>query len=874
MKTSRIFGKDVLGFVTMLILATTSLYAQNGTTGSSRLHNLIVAKGDHTLMNEQGVIWSWGFNDTGQLGDGTTTNRSLPVQVGSSFSGVIGMGAGKQHSIALKSDGTVWTWGDNSYGQLGDATTTQRTSPVQVKGSGGTGNLTAIATIQGGDHHSIALKDDGTVWAWGRNQYGALGDNSTTQRTSPVQVKGVGGTGNLTNVKAIAGGGLFSLALKADGTVWAWGRNDKGQLGDNSTTDSSTPVQVKGAGGTGNLTNVAAIHAGYAFSIAMKADGTVWAWGSNVYGQLGDNTTTDSSVPVQVKGSGGTGNLTNVAELSGGAQHGLVIKGDGTVWAWGRNQKGQLGDNTTTNRSTPVQVSSFSNAVTVAGGIYHSVAFKSDGTIWTWGYNEFGQLGDNSTTDKTIPVLAAGLTGVIQIAAGGRHSLALRTDGSLRSWGFNYYFQLGDGTSTDRKKPIQVINLNDVKKIAGGDAHSLVLKSDGTLRSWGQNLYAALGDNTFNGRKIPVQVVSLADVVRVSAGGWFSVALKTDGTVWAWGHNASGQVGEGGIDTSFPAPVQTSTINKIIDVTTGFQHAIALNSDGTVWTWGDNTYGQLGDGSTTDRYTPVQISGLANIIAIAGGKEYSLAVKSDGTIWAWGRNHVGQLGDNSTTDRINPVQVSGLTNAVAVAAGHYASYAVKSDGSIWAWGYNAYGQLGDGTSSNRLTAVQATGVSGVFQVLSGYEHSLIAKDTWDVFATGGNSWGQLGDGSTSNRTTYTATVGLKSNAEDLPTNDFDDDDIAETPKSFALYQNYPNPFNPSTKIKFALPNDRLVTLQVFNTLGIAVATLYYNKRLETGQHEIGFDGKGLPSGTYIYKIVTLTDEGAREVIARKMLLFK
>jgi alpha-tubulin suppressor-like RCC1 family protein len=351
---------------------------------------------DDTVPN---TPYSWGYNFYGQLGDSSTTNRNTPVQV-SDLTDVTTVAGGTAHSLALKSDGTVWAWGRNSFGQLGDGTTTNRNIPVQVS------DLTDITAVAGGSAHSLALKSDGTVWAWGYNSYGQLGDGTTIDNSTPVQVSG------LTDVITVSGGADHSLALKSDGTVWAWGYNYYGQLGDGTTTDNSTPVQVSG------LTDVTTVAGGSTHSLALKSDGTVWTWGYNYYGQLGDGTTTDNSTPVQVS------SLTDITAVAGGYNHSLALKSDGTVWVWGRNNYGQLGDGTTIKRYTPVQVSGLTDVIAVSGGYHHNLALKSDGTVWAWGWNVFGQLGDGTTINRYTPVQVSGLTGFTAVA-GGYHSLAI-----------------------------------------------------------------------------------------------------------------------------------------------------------------------------------------------------------------------------------------------------------------------------------------------------------------------------------------------------------------------------------------------------------------------------------------------------------------
>ncbi|WP_315850896.1 MULTISPECIES: RCC1 repeat- and reductase domain-containing protein [Candidatus Kuenenia] len=346
--------------------------------------------------------------------------------------------AGDSHTLALKYDGTVWTWGHNGDGQLGDGTFTNRTTPVQVN------DLSDVIAIDGGQHHhSLAVKSDGTVWAWGHNDDGHLGDRTYTNRSSPVKVT------DLSGAIAVAGGDSHSLALKSDGTVWAWGANWYGQLGDGTTADSTTPVQVS------NLSDVIAIAGGDNHSLALKYDGTVWAWGENAYGKLGDETETNRTAPVQV------GSLSNVNAIAVGDQHSLALKSDGTVWAWGNNEGGQLGDGTTTNRNTPIQVNFYGQYITtIAAGYKHNLAVDSEGYAWAWGYGWDGQLGDGANADSYIPVQVIGLRFVTAIVAGDWHSIAVKSDGTVWAWGYNGDGELGDGTTSSRSTPAQVdINL-------------------------------------------------------------------------------------------------------------------------------------------------------------------------------------------------------------------------------------------------------------------------------------------------------------------------------------------------------------------------------------------------------------------------------
>ncbi len=327
-----------------------------------------------------------GINTYGQLGNGSTTTRSTPVQTAT---GVAAVAAGYAHTLFVKTDGTLWAMGLNSSGQLGDGSFTNRTTPVLI--------ATGVASVAAGYAHTLFVKTDGTLWATGLNSSGQLGDGSTANRTTPVQIA--------TGAAAVAVGGAHTLFVKTDGSLWATGYNISGQLGDGSTTSRSTPVQI--------ATGVAAVSAGYWHTLFVKTDGTLWAMGINTYGQLGNGSTTTRSTPVQ--------SATGVASVSAGDFHTLFAKTDGTLWAMGLNSSGQLGDGSTANRSTPVQ--SAIGVASVSAGATHTLFVKTDGSLWAMGLNSSGQLGDGTTTTRTTPVPIA--SGIVAAAAGGSHSLIL-----------------------------------------------------------------------------------------------------------------------------------------------------------------------------------------------------------------------------------------------------------------------------------------------------------------------------------------------------------------------------------------------------------------------------------------------------------------
>lgn len=358
-----------------------------------------------------------------------------------------------------------------------------------------------------------------------------------------------------------------------------------------------------------------------------------------------------------------------------------------------------------------VTVSGVNEFANIAGGSYYSTALKSDGTVWTWGHNLNGELGDASRGYQTnnpnpLPLAVVGLTGVVAIAVGDRHTVALKSDGTVVGWGYSSYGELGTGAIGSQASPVQVSGLTGIRQVSTGCNDTVALKSDGTVVAQGSNFKGQLGDGTTTDRLSPVAVPGLTGVVEVSAGCFFTLALKSDGTVWAWGSYAGGVLADGTvIDSPSPIPVAAlSGVARVVAATSG-GHALALRSDGTVWAWGSNLFGQLGDGTLRNRWTWQAVQGLTGIVAVAAGNDHSVAVKSDGTVWAWGYNGLGQLGDGTQTLRTGPVMVPGLTGVVAVAGGNAHTLAVKSDGTVWGWGYNAEGQLGIGTINPEILLI-------------------------------------------------------------------------------------------------------------------------------------------------------------------------
>lgn len=348
--------------------------------------------------------------------------------------------AGAQVSLAVNVDGNVFAWGTNTSGQLGNnSSVSNSATPVSV-------NIKNVVNLVTGLDFVIALKSDKTASAWGNNVYGQLGDGTTTLAKNPVTVKFL--TGEATQFGAASASGF---ALLADKTLLGWGQNTSGQLGNGSTTNSSTAATA-----VSNLTDVTQVESGPYHVLALKADGTLWGWGSTSNGALGPGVSgTESTVPLQI--------LSNVTTMAAGTTHNLAVKTDGSVWAWGSTKvTSYYGEAGPSSSETPTQIAGLDQIIAVSAGDYFSVALRKDGTVWTWGSNTSGQLGNGSSNSSDTPVQVSGLTGVTAISAGTTHCLALKSDGTVWAWGNNQQGQLGDGTKTTSDVPVQVVGSNSL----------------------------------------------------------------------------------------------------------------------------------------------------------------------------------------------------------------------------------------------------------------------------------------------------------------------------------------------------------------------------------------------------------------------------
>jgi len=643
-------------------------------------------------------LFLWSENKTGTMGLGVA--QKVLTQVATNVQTVGTVSDNWPISGHIKTDGTLWVAGYNTYGQLGIGTTTDQYSFVQVPGS-----WTQFASSR---YMSLGIKSNGTLWVWGTNTYGNLGTNNTTNYSSPVQL-----AGSWTQVATADP--RHSGAIKTDGTLWMWGVAGNGQLGNGSTVGRSSPVQV-----AGTWTQLAL---GDRMSFGIRSNGTLWAWGHNAYGYLGTNNTTSYSSPVQIPGS--------YVQVSCTGLSVFARRTDNSAWAWGGNGSAGLGLGDFTNRSSPTQIpGSWLDICSAGFNARGAFGIKSDYSLWGWGYTPMDWF-MVSNYAPTSPQQISGPSWTMIKGAGGAVR-ARKPDGTYWHAGANYRGNMGLGFNA--YSPNQLAGeWKEALVTERGYGSALGIKGDNTLWAWGSNYQGMLGTNDTNDRYSPVQLAGQWTDIAMSASS--SYAIKTDGSLWAWGGNDAGQLGTGNtISRSSPVVVAGAWSAVMANGSSIYSGSAAgLRSNGTLWTWGRNNYGQHGTGNMTDRSSPVQVFG--SWLQVTGGGHVStyLAIRTDNTLWAWGHNSYGQHGTGNTTNRSSPVQVEGSWTQVFSAGG--VTFGFKVGGSLWAWGRNNEGQLGLGNTVNRSSPVQVPGTTWQ-QVAIEHEYG----KTVNLLRTDGTLW--------------------------------------------------------------------------------------------------------------------------------------
>ncbi len=830
---------------------------------------LAAGDGSTCALLQTGSIVCWGINGIGQLGDGTTTQRLMPVMV-SGISGATAVTAGSSHTCALMA-GKVRCWGLNSSGQLGDGSTTNRTTPITASG------ISTATAIAAGAEHTCAVLQDGSVRCWGSNDQGQLGDGTRVDRSAPVTVPGI------TTAVAIAAGGHHTCALltPASAGVRCWGDNQSGQLGDGSTTDRTAPVAVSG------ITTATAIAAGSAHSCARLSTGQVRCWGSNVSGQLGNGTGANSAVPVGVSG------ITTAVSVASGSFHSCAVltssvPGSGAVRCWGSNGYGQLGDESSgVNRLSPVTVVGVSRATAIGLGRLHSCAVLQSGAVACWGENGSGQLGDATTADRLSAVAVIGfatapgaptgasatrgnasavVTWSAPFETGGSiistYTVAATPGGRTCTWtagpltckvtgltnGTGYTFTVtatnavGTGAPSDPsasvvpaptvpEAPTAVTAVRGnaqatvswtapdnggspitrytvtasrggrtctwttgpltctVTGLTNGLSTAFTVKATNAIgigpASEASNLVTpatvpgaptAVAAAAVDGTALVTWTAPASDggtgitgyTVTASPGGRTCTTTGdrecfvedlTNGQAYTFTVTATNDVGTSPGSTPTD-PVSPAVLAAVAVATGSDGHTCAVLASGSVICWGANESGQLGNGMTEDSAVPVIVRGIGNASSVAAGDGYTCARLSTRQVKCWGTNSSGQLGNGTTTQNLFPVAVSGITTAIAIAAGDGHTCALLDNRTIRCWGSNGHGQLGNGTWTNRTTPAAVSGINTASSIAAGQMHTCAVLTTQVVRCWGLNYNHQLGDGTTTDRNAPVAVAGV------------------------------------------------------------------------------------------------------------------
>ena len=753
-------------------------------------------------VGSDGNVYVWGSNRHSEFGIADIPYSMVPLMVpmpeGVKF---IQVSAGYQFSMALDSQGRVWTWGDDGYGKLGRRP--DAASPANRPGMVPMPTGVTFTSISAGQGHAVALDQNGEVWTWGPSWGGLIGRPSSSSASGDTPGKAQLPAGTV--FTAISAGINHSMALAADGTVWTWG-NGGDWLGHTGTSPAAVNTNLK-------FTDISA---GGDHSMALDTGGTLQTWGSNDYGQLGRAPTTDnpSTQPGPVPG------LTDISVIHAGNQYSAATSGTGS-WAWGRNNQGQLGTNTTTDSATPTRMvapdgapAGFKYIGFAANGTssFRTLVIGSDGNVYGTGNGTSGELGQNTTKSslKTVMVwrptsreITAVLFGDRNNAAGvyrradGWHTSAPRqgigtVDLIIRSTidgiaqpdetGHQFTYTGTAATVTFQSEhgapiPQQEVAVGDVAQrpsdpsedgwtfdgwFQGDVAYDFItpitgpttLKARWTYGNGQWSVHPSSGPRT-GGNDIRLDPPSRIAFSQVVAGGWFSLGLGSDQNIYAWGSSSNGELGNGtttGHNTPVKVPMPEGV--KFTQVSAGNKHAMALDSEGRVWTWGSDFYGQLG--RVPDGANPANKPGIirtptgVSFIAVSAGSEFSVALDQDGNIWTWGDNGWRTLGRYATTaeERRTPgkvVMASGAT-FVAISAGSWHSTALSVDGTAWTWGYldERSGRFGSTDSHNGTGPAPVNSNLKFTKVSSGSDYSLAIATDGTVLSWGRNGYGQLG----------------------------------------------------------------------------------------------------------------------------------
>ena len=743
------------------------------------------------IIDEEGYVYTWGLGKYGNLGNRLYNTTSEPVLVGAEEAGLdeydIILHPGETHQITvtnktfnvlkeIQETGTInYNIGNSGIASISSTglVTGQKegkTTAIVTKADTGATSIANVTVLPAGVEiepmaltcmsHTVVLKANGTVWAYGLNSSYELGNGNTKSSDRPLQIKFPDGV----KIKQIAVGNTHNLALDTEGNVWGWGVNSNNSLG----TTSSTPVYL-------GINNVKKIAANNDQSMILTKDGYVYVWGLNSNGELGIGTYNRVTTPTLLD------YVNNVLDISLGKNHTIILTTNGKILTSGLNSYGQTGkDGGKSNTFTEIEVQETIGKI--SAGDNHSVLLSVAGNVYTYGYNENGQLGLGTKTNVTKPT-KTNMTNIMEISAGRNHTVVLGANRVLYSTGSNSNGQLGIGTKDDKLLFTEITKVQDMMSISSGNTYSVAIKYDGDVYGWGDYYHGTSSVKTKTNSRIPVKIgndsayaeepeitvnVNRTKQIEITPKYSFNVFKEedeedSDFTFTSINEdiakvNEKGLVTGVKVGTTWARVTEKTTgkenivIVRVIEedskyasqISGGDGYATVLKADGSIWGFGYNSDGQLGN----DKLAPINVPSQTNILAtykqIKAGKKFTVALREDGTVWAYGDNTYGQLGQGNRVSAKKPVQVQNLTNIVSIAAGDNHAIAIDNLGNVYTWGLNSKGQLGNGTTQTVSIPEKITGLDNqMVKIAAGGNLSAIIDSTGDVYVFGDNSKEQI-----------------------------------------------------------------------------------------------------------------------------------
>jgi len=702
-----------------------SAYLRVELPDSLLVHERITAGRDHACqLDAFGAASCWGWNGSGQLGEGTTDDSPEPIEVSGSIA-FASISAGGEHTCATATDGTGYCWGYNGYYQLGDGSSTNSSTPIEVAGG------LAFRQIAAGEYHSCGLTVDGEAYCWGYNGYGQLGTGNFSWYTEPEAVLG-GHTFDF-----IDAGLYFTCGLTTDADLYCWGRGWDGQLGDDNFSSSTSPVLVAGGHSWKQFST------GWYAACGVTTNDAPYCWGSNSWSK-GGHTGSGQGSPLLVGG----GLTFEWVEL--GENHTCGLTTNGLNVCWGRNWDGELGTGTTTNQKSSPQLVAYGGTFEEGSfGSYFGCA-RDDGVgTYCWGVRgETGKLGDGVVSRFLQPAEAA-----VGVTVDGTNydiswegGCAVDVDGNAWCWGDNWNGENGDGSTDFAEYPVQVgADMGLVwAQVSRGDVHSCGVTDAGEGYCWGGNWRGMLGDDTYDGSLDPVLVTGGHTFSKIDAGYEGSCGITTDGALLCWGRYDSGRLGNGAgdfQDREYPDSVLMPVADAVVDLDLGYDYACALTEIGEMYCWGYGGYGSLGLGDWNQQNEPQLVSGGHTWTAVSVGERTTCAIDDADASYCWGRNDYGEIGDGTYNWYNSPQAVESLLSFAGVSVGSYHSCGISTTDVAVCWGANWNGQLGtNSTDDSTVPSLVGGGVSFLDIRVSKGEQSYGVDDAGQLWAWGWGGW--------------------------------------------------------------------------------------------------------------------------------------